>query len=65
MNKLAYCRISAVLFMIVALAHLTRLMTGWPIQVNGVTIPLVLSLFGFIVPGGLAFWGLRESRGGS
>jgi ABC-type methionine transport system permease subunit len=62
MNIKTYCRVSALLFTIVAIAHLTRLISGWPIQVNGAVIPLNVSWVGFVIAGGLATWGFRESR---
>jgi hypothetical protein len=62
MDIKTYCRVSALLFTIVALAHLARLVNGWSIQVEGLFIPLYVSVIGFMVPGGLAFLGFRESR---
>ena len=62
MDIKTYCRVSSLLFTIVAFAHLARLIYGWSIQVDGVTIPLFVSLFGSVVPGGLAYWGFRESQ---
>ena len=61
MNHKAYCRVSATLFSIVALAHLARLLNGWSVEVETVTIPLLVSLFGFIVTGALAVWGFRQA----
>ena len=60
MNPTLYFRITAVLFTIVALVHLTRLVSGWPVEVNGVDIPMAASWFGTLVPGALAVWGYRS-----
>ena len=62
MNIKTYCGVSATLFTIVALAHLTRLFYGWPVEIEAVTIPMLVSWLGFIGPGALAAWGFRESR---
>ena len=62
MNQQAYCRLSATLFLIVALAHLTRLVSGWSIEVEVTVVPMAVSWVGFIVPGALAVWGFRGAR---
>jgi hypothetical protein len=62
MNIKTYCGVSATLFTIVALAHLTRLFYGWPVEIEATTIPMLVSWVGFIVPGVLAAWGFREVR---
>ena len=65
MNIKTYCRISAIVFTVVALAHLTRLISGASIVIDGQDVPMLASWAGLIVPGGLAFWGFRGSRGAS
>jgi len=65
MNIKTYCVLSALLFTLVALAHLVRLINGWPVQVGGMTVPMTVSWFGLAVTAGLAFWGFRESRAAS
>jgi len=62
MNQKAYCAVSATLFTIVALAHLTRLFNGWSVEVDVVVVPMSVSWFGFVVPGALAAWGFHEVR---
>ncbi len=62
MNIKTYCGVSATLFTIVALAHLTRLFYGWPVEIEATTIPMLVSWVGFIGPGALAAWGFREVR---
>jgi len=59
MNVKLYVRVTATLLAIVALAHVTRLVNGWPVEVNGVVIPMAVSWMGTLVPGGLAVWGFR------
>lgn len=63
MNINTYCRVSAIVFTVVALAHLTRLISGASIVIDGEAIPMLASWVGLIVPGGLAFWGFKGSRG--
>ncbi len=58
-----YCSVSAALFTVVALAHLTRLFYGWSIQIEDLDVAMLASWVGFIIPGGLAVWGFREARG--
>jgi hypothetical protein len=62
MNTRAYCGVSATIFTVVALAHLTRLFYGWSIQVDDVDVPMIASWMGLIIPAGLALWGFREIR---
>lgn len=54
--------ISAILFAIVALAHLVRIVQGWEILVDDVSIPVWVSVVGVVVPGGLAIMLYRESK---
>ena len=56
-----YCRISATLFTVVALAHLTRLVNGWSLEVETVAIPLWVSVLGVLGPGVLALFGFRSA----
>ncbi len=52
----------AVVFLLVAVAHLLRLVGGWPISVNGWNIPLWISAAGFLVAALLAIMLWREAR---
>ncbi|SVC40507.1 uncharacterized protein METZ01_LOCUS293361, partial [marine metagenome] len=47
--------IAIVVFTLVSLFHLLRYTLGWEVVVNSVTMPLWVSIFGFIIPGVLAF----------
>ena len=62
MNRKAYCRVSAMLFTLVALAHLSRLVNAWPVTVADMSVPMLASWIGLIVPGALAAWGFRAAR---
>jgi len=57
-----YCAVSGILFVVVALAHLLRIVYGMSVQVDDYLVPMVVSWIGFVVPAGLAFWAFRISR---
>lgn len=58
-----YCLVSGALFSLVAVAHLTRIIFGWPISVDDMMIPMAFSWLGLIVPGALAGWAFWLGRG--
>lgn len=62
MNTKAYCKISAIIFAAVALAHLARLVYGSSVIIDGTAIPMLVSWLGLIVPGALAYWGFQGAR---
>ncbi len=53
-----YLMISATIFLVVAIAHLTRLIGGWPIEIAGLVVPVWVSLPGVLFAGALAIWGM-------
>lgn len=57
-----YCVVSGTLFALVALAHMLRIVNGMTIQVDEMTVPMLASWIGFIVPTALAVWAFRISR---
>jgi hypothetical protein len=57
-----FSTIAAVVFALVALAQLLRLVLGWSIVVNGISIPLWASAIACLVAGGLAVMVWREAR---
>ena len=61
MKTQSYCRVSAALFTVVALAHTIRLVNGWSLEVESVAVPLWASVLGVLGPGTLAFLGFRAS----
>ncbi len=60
-----YCVVSGGLFLLVALAHLLRIVNGMSIQIDDFAVPMLASWIGLIVPAGLAFWAFRLTRGPS
>ncbi|MFT6896294.1 MAG: hypothetical protein ACJA13_000695 [Paraglaciecola sp.] len=49
-----YCYVSALLFTLVEVAHLIRVF-GWPVQTEGISIAMLVSFFGYTIPGALLF----------
>jgi hypothetical protein len=64
MGNREYLAFSGTLFSLVALAHLARVINGWPIQVADWSVPMVFSYVGFVVPMLLAVWAFRLVRAG-
>jgi hypothetical protein len=56
-----YAGITALIFFVVAMAHLSRLIVGWEIEFAGALVPHWLSIPGLIVPGLLSAWGFKLS----
>lgn len=54
--------IAIVVFSLIALLQLLRLILGWEIMVNGMTIPVWLSGIAFVIAAGLAVMVWRETR---
>jgi hypothetical protein len=55
--------ISAIVFVLIAVAHLLRLMFHVQIIASGITIPMWPSVVGCIIPAFLAVMLWRENRG--
>jgi len=54
--------IAIVVFALVSLLHLVRYFLGWEIIVNAVSIPMWLSLLGFVIAGVLAYMLWHEMK---
>jgi len=54
--------IVVVVFALVAVVHLVRIIQGWEVLVNGVSIPMWVSVVGTIIASGLAVLIWREAR---
>lgn len=52
--------VAVVVFSLVSLLQLLRLLLGWDIAINGITIPLWASGVAFVVAAGLAVMVWRE-----
>lgn len=62
MSNRLYLVVSATLFVLVALAHLVRVMNGLPVQVGSYSVPMAMSWIGVVVPGFLAGSAIRLLR---
>ena len=56
-----YHIVSGTLFTIIALAQLTRTLLGWPLQVDGVDVPVWVSGLAFLITGSMAVWAFRSA----
>ena len=54
--------VATIFFFVVAVLHLVRLFYHVELTVNGATVPMWLSVFGFLFTGGLAIMMWRENR---
>ena len=59
MDQKQFSFVAGAIFALVALVHLWRIFAGWPVVIDGWTVPMWLSWFGIIVGVGLSFSGLR------
>ena len=62
MNRNTYLTVTATLFLIVAIAHLLRIILGWQVEVGDLSIPFWLSWLAVLVAGALAYFGFRQKR---
>jgi hypothetical protein len=61
-NRNTYLTVTAALFLIVAIAHLLRIILGWHVEIGGLSIPLWLSWLALLVAGALAYFGFKQKR---
>ena len=57
MSQKTYFLVCSTVFLVVAAAHLTRLILGWEIAIAGWDAPHWVSVPGLIIPGILSAWG--------
>ena len=55
-----YAAVSALIFAVVALGHLTRLLQRWPVQAGPWSVPMSVSWFGLPISALLAIWGFTQ-----
>ena len=58
----AYLIVTRTLFALIALFHLTRMLTHWSAVIGGWAAPLWVPGLGFVVAGALSVWGAQLSR---
>ena len=59
-----YEQVSGIIFAIVSLIQLTRIVLGWPVQIDLFTVPIWFSGIAFIVTGALSIWAFRTAGRG-
>ncbi len=59
-----YEQVSGTIFAIVSLVQLTRIVLGWPVQIDLFTVPIWFSGVAFIVTGALSVWAFRAGGQG-
>lgn len=57
-----YSKVTAILFTLVATAHLIRIIFGWSVQIENTNIPMFVSWIGLLIPALLAFWGFKSGN---
>lgn len=57
-----FTTIAIVVFSLIAFMHFLRLFFAWEVTINGMTVPVWLSVLGFLISSGLALMLWRESR---
>jgi hypothetical protein len=57
MRQRTYFLICGAIFLVVAGAHLARLILGWDISIAGRSVPSWVSIPGLLVPAVLSAWG--------
>jgi hypothetical protein len=57
-----YAQVSGTFFAVIAVAHLVRVLMGWPLQLADLTIPAWASIGGFLFTAGFALWAFRTAK---
>jgi hypothetical protein len=58
MSQKTFTLLAGIIFAIVALLHLLRIYTGWPVVLGNWIVPMWVSWIGLIVAGCLSYFGL-------
>jgi hypothetical protein len=62
LNWKTYATVSAAIFLLVALAHLLRVILGWEVRIGDLDIPGWVSWLGLVVAASLAYFGFSQRR---
>ena len=57
-----FTMISAVIFAVMAVAHVLRLIFGWAVMVDGITVPIWVSAAAALITAGLSLMLFLEAR---
>jgi hypothetical protein len=55
-----YVAVSAVIFAVVAIAHLIRILRRWTVHIGPYSVPMSLSWIGLVIAALLAIWGFMQ-----
>jgi hypothetical protein len=64
MDKKTYVAVTTIVFLIVAVLHLTRIFMGWDASIGGWEVPLWVSWLALLVSGFLAYSGFKLATRG-
>ena len=64
MDQKTYLGVTAIIFIIISVLHLTRIFTGWEGSIGGWMVPQWISWVAFVVSGFLAYSGFNLSKRG-
>ncbi len=59
-----FTTIAIIIFALMAVVHVLRLIFGWEAVINGIVVPMWVSVVGVFIAGGLAVMLWHESRQG-
>ena len=62
LDRTTYMTVTASLFLVVAIAHLLRIILGWQVEIGGLSIPFWLSWLAVLVAGALSYFGFTQKR---
>lgn len=62
MNQKKFSLVAGVIFLVIAVLHLLRIVSGWEVLVAGVSIPLWVNWVGLMVAGYLGYTGIKQSK---
>jgi hypothetical protein len=57
----SFTNLAIAIFILIAVVHLLRLILTWEVTVNGMVIPMWVSVIGLLIAGALAYFLWREA----
>ena len=55
-----YAAVSALIFAVVAVGHLTRLLKRWPVQIGPLSVSMSVSRIGLPIAALISIWGFMQ-----
>ena len=56
----SYAAVSALIFAVVALAHIVRIIKQWTMRIGSLSVSMSVSWIGFVVATLMAIWGFMQ-----